>query len=372
MQNFHRIVEAVQTNCYINDARHAQDMTMCTYLLEMRQFYRWEHSLPYSQRLPKDDLGSWLTEREEMEVFNVINSKAKGLSSSLLDYHEAQLATDLGKERPELLIALHLNDAAESPWLKQLDLGGSATSGNYRRASLRTMQKAVKRFLASTNVLQTTSAEDAARLVLEFWIAVVLVLEEAWKHPRRHFLTKGIGVYALMGLLAVACLIAGARFDRTLALPLILLMVWNVAGLLALMQVAGEEKTIQYSATSAYLAIAALVFACLFLLLVLADLSNGHAVLPAFVLGLIYLGYSSPTEAGGFACLYAMIVGLYVYRSMSWNDVLEAAARVRALAAAASDSVPGALGEAHTGPSGGDSRGSMRRRSMSGGAPMLT
>lgn len=66
MQNFHRIVEAVQTNCYINDARHAQDMTMCTYLLEMRQFYRWEHSLPYSQRLPKDDLGSWLTEREAL------------------------------------------------------------------------------------------------------------------------------------------------------------------------------------------------------------------------------------------------------------------------------------------------------------------
>jgi hypothetical protein len=26
-----------------------------------------------------------LTEREEMEVFNVINSKAKGLSTSLLD-----------------------------------------------------------------------------------------------------------------------------------------------------------------------------------------------------------------------------------------------------------------------------------------------
>lgn len=66
MQNLHHIVEAVQTNCYINDARHAQDMTMCTYLLEMRQFYRWEHSLPYSQRLPKDDLGSWLSEREAL------------------------------------------------------------------------------------------------------------------------------------------------------------------------------------------------------------------------------------------------------------------------------------------------------------------
>lgn len=66
MQNFHHIVEAVQTNCYINDARHAQDMTMCTYLLEMRQFFRWEHSLPYSEKLPKDDLGSWLTEREAL------------------------------------------------------------------------------------------------------------------------------------------------------------------------------------------------------------------------------------------------------------------------------------------------------------------
>lgn len=66
MRNFHTIVEAVQTNCYINDARHAQDMTLCTYLLEMRQFYRWEHSLPYSARLPKDDLGNWLLAREAL------------------------------------------------------------------------------------------------------------------------------------------------------------------------------------------------------------------------------------------------------------------------------------------------------------------
>ena len=49
-----------------------------------------------------------LTEREEMEVFNVINSKAKGLSTSLLDFHDATLATDLASERPELFIALHL------------------------------------------------------------------------------------------------------------------------------------------------------------------------------------------------------------------------------------------------------------------------
>jgi C4-dicarboxylate transporter DctM subunit len=56
-------------------------------------------------------------------------------------------------------------------------------------------------------------------------------------------------------------------------------------------------------------------------------------IMPAFVLGIIYFGYSSPTEAGGFACLYAMIVGRYVYRSMSWKDVLDAAARSAMLTA---------------------------------------
>ena len=47
--------------------------------------------------------------------------------------------------------------------------------------------------------------------------------------------------------------------------------------------------------------------------------------MPVFVLAGIYLGWFSPTEAGGFACLYAILVGRYVYREMSWSDVLEAA-----------------------------------------------
>jgi C4-dicarboxylate transporter DctM subunit len=44
-----------------------------------------------------------------------------------------------------------------------------------------------------------------------------------------------------------------------------------------------------------------------------------------FVLAGIYLGWFSPTEAGGFACLYAILVGRYVYREMSWKDVIDAA-----------------------------------------------
>jgi len=69
---------------------------------------------------------------------------------------------------------------------------------------------------------------------------------------------------ALMGVLAIACLIAGVRFERTVVLPLLLLMVWNFSGMMSLLNVAGEEKTIQYTGTSLYLAIAALIFACLF------------------------------------------------------------------------------------------------------------
>jgi hypothetical protein len=69
---------------------------------------------------------------------------------------------------------------------------------------------------------------------------------------------------ALMGVLALACLIAGVRIERPLVIPLLLLLVWNVAGMMSLLNVPGEEKNIQYTATSVYLAIAALLFACLF------------------------------------------------------------------------------------------------------------
>src|SRR5439155_593487 len=139
-----------------------------------------------------------LTEREEMEVFNVINSKAKGLSTSLLDFHDATLATDLARERPELFIALHLNNNTESAWYRQLDLGGTGTSGLMRRASLRTMQKAVKKFLNQTKLLRTHTPEAAAQIVLDFWSAVAVVLREAWDSPRHHLINKGVGVYALM------------------------------------------------------------------------------------------------------------------------------------------------------------------------------
>jgi DNA sulfur modification protein DndB len=147
-----------------------------------------------------------LSEREEMEVFNVINSKAKGLSASLLDFHDARLAADLAEDRLELFVALFLRNEAASPWFRQLDLGGDSTSGLSRRASLRTMQKAIKVFLTRTKIQGQVSPDTVAQIVFDFWLAVSIVLPEQWNLTRKHILNKGIGVYALMELAADICL----------------------------------------------------------------------------------------------------------------------------------------------------------------------
>jgi C4-dicarboxylate transporter DctM subunit len=46
---------------------------------------------------------------------------------------------------------------------------------------------------------------------------------------------------------------------------------------------------------------------------------------PLIILGGIYGGVFSPTEAGGIACVYAVLVTRYVYRELSWREVLDAA-----------------------------------------------
>ena len=68
----------------------------------------------------------------------------------------------------------------------------------------------------------------------------------------------------LIGLLAIAAVAAGVRFHRILLIPFTLLIIWNVFGMLSLLNVPGREKTEQYAATSVYLAIAALLFALIF------------------------------------------------------------------------------------------------------------
>ena len=103
---------------------------------------------------------------------------------------------------------------------------------------------------------RTSTAPLAERILLFVLFVTVLTSPVAFIEPSPHDL--------LMGVLALACVAAGVRFQRILVVPLMLLVIWNFAGIMALIPVIGEEKTIQYTATSIYLAIAATLFACLF------------------------------------------------------------------------------------------------------------
>ena len=58
------LAQAVQTNCHIADARHAADLTLCTYLLQMRELFRWEQGLALGAPLPRDAVGAWIAQRE--------------------------------------------------------------------------------------------------------------------------------------------------------------------------------------------------------------------------------------------------------------------------------------------------------------------
>ena len=61
-----RLVQSVQRNCDIADARHARETTLCNYLLEMREYYRWEHEMPLARPLPRQEVGCWITQREAL------------------------------------------------------------------------------------------------------------------------------------------------------------------------------------------------------------------------------------------------------------------------------------------------------------------
>ena len=115
------------------------------------------------------------------------------------------------------------------------------------------MAMAAARATAPPRVSATPLAERILHVVL---FVTVFTSSIAIVEPSPHDL--------LMSILALACFVAGVRFQRILTVPLSLLLVWNFAGMMALIPVVGEEKTIQYTATSVYLAIAALLFACLF------------------------------------------------------------------------------------------------------------
>ena len=114
-----QLVDTIQYNCHIADARYAGDYTLCVYLLKMREMYRWEQGIGFKTMLTTDDVGDWLTEREgvwddveELEYKPLqINGKAydpfdNDLINTLLDKEKLVYNAGLGiRCRPHFFIA---------------------------------------------------------------------------------------------------------------------------------------------------------------------------------------------------------------------------------------------------------------------------
>ena len=57
-------LEAVQHNCDVSDARHADSYSLCVYLMHMREYFRWEQKLGPDVVLRADAVGEWVQQRE--------------------------------------------------------------------------------------------------------------------------------------------------------------------------------------------------------------------------------------------------------------------------------------------------------------------
>ena len=85
------LVAAVRRNCAISDARHARELTMCTYLLAMREYYRWERGVALDAPLVRADVGAWLVAREaEWEALEEEDYRPLPLGGELVDPWDAE------------------------------------------------------------------------------------------------------------------------------------------------------------------------------------------------------------------------------------------------------------------------------------------
>lgn len=114
------LVEAVQMNCHIADATHAQDLSLCTFLLQMREFHRWERGLPLDAPLARSEIGAWIARREALwaqlegrEFLRLPGAAGAGLDAFDADRLNAELLPQgsvygagwAGADRPGFFVA---------------------------------------------------------------------------------------------------------------------------------------------------------------------------------------------------------------------------------------------------------------------------
>jgi hypothetical protein len=130
------------------------------------------------------------------------------------------------------------------------------------------------------------SAPLPQRLLNIVLFVTVLLSSVAFIEPSPHD--------GLMIVLLAACVAARVPFDRKIIPLMLLLIVWLIGGLFSVIQVLDQKQTLQYMATSAYLALAAIMFACLFCdgnLVRLIILRRGYIIAALIATAAGYIGF---------------------------------------------------------------------------------
>ena len=136
------LIESVQRNCDIVDARHGSDYGICTYLMKMRELFRWQQRLPLGARLENAAVGDWLTERETyLESLEGAEFSGLPVGDDVLDPFDAESVNrELAGER--LIYSAGLVDGARPQFfLAELEEERRAGDGFVLRVSGRELAR---------------------------------------------------------------------------------------------------------------------------------------------------------------------------------------------------------------------------------------
>ncbi len=136
------LIEAVQHNCDIVDARHAADYGMCTYLLKMRELYRWQQGLAFGAPLGRDDVGDWLTAREErLEGLENADFRDLPVDGGVVDPFDAEAVNSVLRSMGLVYSAGLVNGARPHFFLGELEAENRADDGFVLRVSGRELAR---------------------------------------------------------------------------------------------------------------------------------------------------------------------------------------------------------------------------------------
>ncbi len=109
---------------------------------------------------------------------------------------------------------------------------------------------------------------------------------------------------AMMFVLFMACVAARVPFDRKFVPLVVLIVLWLVGGGLSLIQLGDDKRSIQYFATSIYLGLAAVLFACLF----------GEGVMRRlFIMRRAYILAALIATVAGYAGFFHLVPGAAIF-----------------------------------------------------------